>query len=291
MLKENVRTTEGAAKGEYFERLFASMWLEEEETVIEVYTDFHAGKGWAARNNIDLSFELDAPPRMISFSGTYFPTRLGCMHRLTRNAPSVDFYLATMAQPAGEGYSKDVKYRIYLFQTTIGKSHTTNFQRVTDYICKMNATIANNRKQRARIQELSAIDGEIEKREVQRILSNNKYLIEDTGRDLQVDLTDESVEIWLVYLQDKLNDGFSRPSKNGNQNDMRKRGKTNDRTILNSKIHTVYAHIKPDEDDVNVSEDTDDDADEVEEDVDADEVEEDVDADDAAVIVEMDVDM
>ena len=68
-----------------------------------------------------------------------------------------------------------------------------------------------------------------------------KYILEDEGQELNIsDLLSRDVEIWLMYIHDKLVTGFQGPSKLPNY-DSRNHLRAH---ILSDAIQTVYAFFE-----------------------------------------------
>ena len=134
----------------------------------------------------------------------------------------MDFYFIAENTP------QQGKHRIYLIQTTIGDEHKADFNKAGGYLEKMELQIKNNKAKHDEIRKSNDMQG-------------CKYILEDEGQELNIsDLLSRNVEIWLMYVHDKLVTGFRGPSKLPNY-DSRKQLRVH---ILGDVIQTVYAFLE-----------------------------------------------
>ena len=238
LLRDAVTGTQGSTQGVNFENLFATMWASGSKTELILYQNYMNNTPWHQEYPITISFDLTYPPRVIPYTQTYFPARLGCLNRLSTNAESVDFYLAMHIPPTGAA-SHD-RYRIYLIQTTVAGRHPTKLKTAKTYLSKIDETIKTNATRRQTLVNLGSSMSPDDQREIRTITDTNKYLEEDTGKDLTVSLTDDSVEIWFVYLQYDKNDEFDGPGTK-----IKEESRATDVPgQLFDKMKTVYAYLK-----------------------------------------------
>lgn len=226
----------GVKRGVWFEDTFARKWMIPNNKIkMYVYKNYRLVDKWFNENPESVEFSLSETPRMISHTGNYFPLRLGNLNRLTANAESVDYYIASEINTSA---GSEIQYRIYLLQTTIRKRHEANFGKIAEYLIKMNDTIRTNKEKRQTIAEKRSSNKEEDKKVIEDILETNKYLEKDDGHDMTISLLEKSVEIWLVYLNEAMMTKFSGPFNKPKETDSKV-----PKTILLSKLKTVYAHV------------------------------------------------
>ena len=166
--------------------------------------------------------QLDIP-RLIHHNGGYFPTAFGILHRLSTNAPTVDYYYISKSTQTGK------RGVIYLIQTTIAKTHGANFESAGKYLERMEMQINWNEEIRKNV----ATDPSVKE--------NYPYIHTDYGRELtNVDLLDGTVDFFLMYVQNKMNVDFKGVRQDRDLNSSyRTRSKQ-----LGAAIQTIYAISK-----------------------------------------------
>ena len=238
LLRDSVPRTRGVVQGVNFENLLATMWASGQRTELILYPNYMQKTPWYEEDAITISFNLTYPPRVIPYRGIYFPARLDCLNRLSTNAESVDFYLATELPTTGAAGA--ARYRIYLIQTTIAEKHPTNLSTAATYLAKIQKTIQTNAQHRQTIRNLASSMIAGDKRKLETIRNTSIYLEEDDGKELITDLTDDSVEIWFLYLQYDMNAEFDGPGTKVKEDSRA----TDLPGILFDKMKTVYAYLK-----------------------------------------------
>ena len=211
-----------SAPGNIFEEIFMKKPFS--SISLKLYLNYNLkGNDWWRINTQQVLLTPEDIPRLINHNGGYFPTAFGILHRLSKNAPTVDYYfISRSTQPGKTGV-------IYLIQTTIAQKHGANFEKAGEYLESMENQISWN----GALRQQSATDSSV--------IEDYPYIHADNGKELtNLDLLDGTVDIYLVYVQNELNAKFDGVRQNRNLNSRH----TSRKNKLGAAIQTIYAVSK-----------------------------------------------
>ena len=158
-----------------------------------LYDKFGVDKNWSKCEASILQLQFESPSRFVDADGDEFPMKFQTLNRMMPNAPAIDYYFVQKKKDD----DRNSKYKVYMIQATVGKSHALDLKHIRNYLKQMNSQILWNRTERPKNTEMA--------------WEQNKYVMKDTGKDLELTLDDDNVEIWFLYLQESLKKSFNAP--------------------------------------------------------------------------------
>ena len=187
--------------GLWFEDFVASSWLINDKIVVDVYENKENELG---KETIKESFEwiFKSPPLIVEYTTNNFGVAFNTLYRLSVGAPSVDFYYL---EPNKDRVNRNYKYRLYLLQVTTAVQHSVDAAEVLKYLKKIWCRIDENDTIRTEIASLVAARNHVAAEQKRQQYS---FAAVDGGKEPTVNLDDPGVEIWFLYLQDKVNTEF-----------------------------------------------------------------------------------
>ena len=224
-------------QGISFEMFFEQAWLLKTNLRIKIYTKYPQEK-WAEKADSFLRWEFKSNPRLITYSGYDYGVCMKTLYRLSRGAPSVDFYFLQLIQ---KNQGSPDAYRLYLIQTTVAKKHKVDSVEIKNYLLKINARIEGNDEIHQQIEMCRNSD------DLEMLRDENSWAEQDKGKEPKLPLQHTDVEIWFLYIQESMNEKFYGQVVKWFVHGTRRKGDTGQdiRDMVMLKVKNVYGVATP----------------------------------------------